>query len=408
MTEDRTNNDPTDADADAKVERMRKEFEAFMLSGTKKPIVGESIGASSSSCQHHDASHSKKKKKKKKGKQSFGASAKVNGDGAGDDYAPPTMTPSGSTATTPILGQCRNSMSRTTDKKRYFQLLRSFNDKVQYNWLDTDDQMLSIIENIVSIRARLPIEWKVLQFSTTQLYSPSTQRAMNPQCGFRDDVTNMHLDNGDHLWKYCGFLGKPKEVPYSLVHLNIDDIQLALSNDLMQHEKMLVELRKHISQLSECHDALGRVVDTLWHFHLECCSVVEAQEDEPQDDADIGDDVDKVLESNIVHAVTEVFHMLSMELLRKQRLVPLVLESTNDELLGIKEDEAELMVRNKNGVQGVEGYVGGDSNDAIYDKSTHGLRAARKCCKGWKRTSDDTCVDLSLIGHLVKLGGGEV
>jgi hypothetical protein len=403
MTEDRT----TDFDDDAKVERMRKEFEAFMLSGTKKPIVDESIGDSSSSCQH-DASHSKKKKKKKKGKQSFCASAKVNGGGAGDDYAPPTMTPSGSTATTPILGQCRKSMSRTTDKKRYFQLLRSFNDKVQHNWLDTDDQMLSIIENIVSIRARLPIEWKVLQFATTQLASSSTQRDMNPQCGIRDDVTNMHLKNGDHPWKYCGFLGKPKEVPYSTVHLHIDDIQLALSNDLMQHEKMLVELRKHISQLAECHDAVGRVVDTLWQFHLECCSVLEAQEDEPQDDAEICDDIDNDLESNIMQGVTKVFHMLSMELHRKQGLVPLILESTKDELLGISADEAEFMVRNNIGVQGIEVSVGGDGSDDAYEKSTHGLRVARKCCKVWKRSSDETCVDVSLVAYLVKLGGGEV
>jgi hypothetical protein len=382
---DRTDSNHADIDEDAKVERMRQEFESFMLSGKTKPRVDEGNSL-------QGASNQSKKKKKKKGRQSIGdstGSARASGDDATVDSTPTSASVSTSTSST-ILGQCTKSTSRTTDKKRYFQLLRSFNDKVQHSWLDTDDQMLSIIENIVSIRGRLPIEWKLLHLASSQSSSPgasSNERGMNPQAD--DDDDSMFRDK----WKNCGFLGKPKETPYSSVHLHIDDIQLALSNDLMQHEKMLLELRRQMSQLAECQEAVGRIVENLWQFHLECCSGVEDDVDEKEQDGAAHD-----MENDIVQGVTEVFHMLSMELHRKQKIVPMIIESTKDDLLGIKEDETAD--------EGVPTSVGEDGSDDANWKGSGGLQAARKCCKIWNRSSVETCIDMSLIAYLIKLGGG--
>lgn len=370
-------------DDDAKVARMRQEFESFMLSGKKNKSADPSSCHLDSSLQ----SKHKKKNKKKKAKQSFGDVSTT-----GIDKAPP-LTALGPSTTSSASKRCLRSGA--TDKKRYFQLLRSFNDKIKHNWLHTDDQLLSIIENIVNIRARLPIEWKVLQLASSQSSSSiasSSQQGIHPQEDFSNcGDANFHRQNDDR-WKYCGFLGKPKEMPYSSVHLHTIDIQLALSNDLMQHEKMLVELRKHMAQLAECHDTVDRVVDTLWHFHLGCCSSV-VQEDEEQDEAGVDDDVDKDAENHILQIVTDVFHMLSIELYRKQKLVPLIIESTKDELLGIKEDETDFMSRSDKRVEG--------------GNNTHGLQTARMCCKVWKRSSDETCVDGNLIEYLFNLGGRE-
>jgi hypothetical protein len=166
----------------------------------------------------------------------------------------------------------------------------------------------------------------------------------------------------------------------------------------MQHEKMLLELRRHISQLAECQEAVGRIVENLWQFHLEYSSGVEGDMDEEEQDGAAND-----MEYDIVQGVTEVFHMLSMELHRKQKIVPIIIESTKDDLLGIKEDETKLMSRTDNGVHS---SVGEDGSDDVNGSSTGGLRAARKCCKVWKRSSDETCVDMSLIAYLIKLGGG--
>lgn len=377
----------TTIDEDAKMARMRQEFESFMLSGKKNTSADPSSSHLESSLQ----SKNKKKNKKKKAKQSLGDNStadnpRASDDDKGIDKAPP-LTVLGPSTTSSAIKFC--SRSGTTDKKRYFQLLRSFNNKIKHNWLHTDDQLLSIIENIVNIRARLPIEWKVLQLasspsSSSVASSHSHQRGMHP----RDDVdncgdSNFHRQNDDR-WKYCGFLGKPKEMPYSSVHLHTSDIQLALSDDVIQHEKMLVELRKHMSQLAECHDGVGRVVDTLWQFHLDCCSSM-VQKDKEQDEAGVDDGVD------ILQIVTDVFHMLSMELYRKQKIVPLIIGSTKDELLGIREDETDFMSRSDKGVGG------GDD--------PRGLRTARMCCKVWKRSSDETCVDVNLLAYLFNLGG---
>ena len=129
-----------------------------------------------------------------------------------------------------------------------------------------------------------------------------------------------------------------------LFHLYAKDIQLALTNDLTQHKKMLVGLRTLMSKIADFHDALGRIVDTLWKFH---CSKCVANEDRIEDNEGFGwelmrDDVNVSME-NIVQVVMDVFHILSMELYRKQGLVLLVIESTGgDGILGIESNKGKL------------------------------------------------------------------
>jgi len=361
-----TNNNTNDDGDDA--EKMRLAFEAFMLTG-KKPPTEEKNNDPSSSCATSTLSTKSKKKKKKK-KSSFG----------GTPPKPPSRESSDS-ATKPSPMHKQSSKSRA-DRKRYYQLLRSFNDKVKHTWLDIDDQMLAILQNIVSIRGRLPLEWKLLHSSSL--------KQDNPEGG------GDFVDGNQDDWKYCGLLGKPKEIPYSF-HLRPNDVQLALSNDLKQHEKMLIALRSFISNLAECHDALGRVVDNLWKFHLECTTEDE-EEGEGQGQGDDGwmHNEDDGMES-IVQNVTNVFQMLSMELYRKQSLVPLIIESTEDEILGV-EKQASSAGDARGYAKGNLRLVGSDGN------TLSGVQTARKCCKSWQRSSDESCIDEGLISHVMKLG----
>ena len=107
---------------------------------------------------------------------------------------------------------------------------------------------------------------------------------------------------------------------------------------------MLVGLRTLMSKIADCHDALGMIVDTLWKFH---CSECVANEDRIEDNEGFGwelvrDDVNVSME-NIVQVVMDVFHILSMELYRKQGLVLLVIESAGgDGILGIESNKGKL------------------------------------------------------------------
>lgn len=326
-------------------EAMRQSFEAFMLSGkqqqsdeTEKIDDGSSLATTQSN---------KSKKKKKKKKKSITATPTKQ-------PSTPSIINSGSSIGTPTSSSATKQKSK--EKKRYYQLIHSFNGKVTHTWIHIDDQILAVLQNIVSIRSRLPLEWKVL-------HSPH----------LKDDNVNPQDNDGrvehEDEWKQHGLQGKLKETPYSF-HLHTSDVQLALSHDMTQHEKMLAAIRTFMTNLSECHEALGRVVDTLWKFHLDCTKDRIEEEDDEDEDGEM---------QNMVDNVTELYRMLSSELFRKQILIPLILESTQDEILGIEKGK-------------------------ITEGSRKGLQRARNCCKSWNRSSEESCIDESKLSYVLKLG----
>jgi len=329
-------------------EAMRQSFEAFMLSGKQQPTNESEKTDDASSLATTQSNKTKKKKKKKK---------KLMG-GAATPPKPPS-TPSIINSNSSSIGTPSTSSlttkQKSKEKKRYYQLIHSFNDKVIHTWIHIDDQILTVLQNIVSIRSRLPLEWKVLHSSH-----------------LKDDNINPQDDDfgRDEEWKQHGLQGKLKETPYSF-HLHMSDVQLALNHDMTQHEKMLAAIRTYMTNLSECHEALGRVVDTLWKFQLDCTQDIE--EDGEEDDEEDGG------MQNMVDNVTEVYQMLSSELYRKQMLIPQILESTQDEILGIEKGK-------------------------IVEGSRKGLQSARDCCKSWDRSSEESCIDESKLSYVLKLG----
>jgi len=328
-------------------EKMKLAFEQFMLSGGKNNNNNKNSQEKNSNeeASTPQSTSSKSKKKKKKKRQSTGATPnKVV------STPPPTIKqPSPQqqpTTTTP----------NPKIKKRYYQLLRSFNDKVKHTWMDIDEQLLSVLQNIVSIRGRVPLEWKVLSQATR--YHQATVVEDSPEQEEEFDDYNGNEDD----WKSYGHQETSSQ-SFSH-HLRIDDIQLALSHDLEQHEKMLTGLRSLTSNMAECHDALGRIVDNLWQFHFE----VENNEGMMNKDERL---------EHIVTCVTSLYQMLSMELYRKQNMIPMVIDSTKDEILGMNEL--------------------GKGHDVGTKKSQ---TLVRECCKSWKRSSSDE----ELLLSVMKLG----
>jgi len=351
MTDTNSNNNNDDS------EKMRLAFEQFMLSGGKNNNNNNNNNNNKNSQEKNSneeastpqSTSSKSKKKKKKKRQSTGAT--------------PNKVVSTSPATTKQPSSSSSPQQPTTTtpnpkvKKRYYQLLRSFNDKVKHTWMDIDEQLLSVLQNIVSIRGRVPHEWKVLSQATR--YYQAMVVEDSPEQG--EEFDNNDYNGNEDDWKSYGHQETSSQ-SFSH-HLRIDDIQLALSHDLEQHEKMLIGLRSLMSNVAECHDALGRIVDNLWQFHF------EVENDE-------GMNKDESLE-HIVTSVTSLYQMLSMELYRKQNMIPMVIDSTKDEILGMNE-------------LGKGHGVGTKKSQTL----------VRECCKSWKRSSSDE----ELLLSVMKLG----
>jgi len=339
----------TNSTAGDDAEAMRQSFEAFMLSGKQQPTNESEKTDDASSLATSQTNKSKRKKKKKK---------PINITPLPQPPSTPSIINSGSSISTPSTTSSSTTKQKSKEKKRYYQLIHSFNDKVTHTWIHIDDQILAVLQNIVSIRSRLPLEWKVLHSSHLK-----TDDNINPQ----DD----DYDRDEDEWKQHGLQSKLKETPYSF-HLHMSDVQLALSHDMTQHEKMLSAIRTFMTNLSECHEALSRVVDTLWKFHLDC--VQDRIEEDGEDDEYNGGEM-----QNMVDNVTKVYQMLSSELYRKQLLIPLILESTQDEILGIEKGK-------------------------IIEGSRKGMQSARNCCKSWDRSSKESSIDESKLSYVLKLG----
>lgn len=361
-------------------ERMRLAFEQFMLNGGKnnsKASEGKNNDEASLLAATTPQSTSNKSKKKKKKKRpstaSVGAASSKVGVpllGTKQSLLPSSLSPQSSEAALPPPHQQQQQQQQSTsnyfsknNKKRYYQILRSFNNKIKHTWMDIDEQILLVLQNIVSIRGRLPSEWKLLSHATRRRRLLSTTE--NVRWKNYDDIAKEDEED----WKSYGYHEKFKETSQYFSYLQIEDIQLALSHDLEQHEKMLAGLRSLMSNLAECHDALGRIVDTLWHFHLECCSVTKDEEEGCNSENWGKDDME-----NIVNCVTSSYQMLSVELYRKQIIITTVIDSTNDDILGI----------DNVGVGKVNSVVGTNS----------------QYCEIWKRSPSDE----DLLMNVMKLG----
>ncbi|KAL3796782.1 hypothetical protein HJC23_010929 [Cyclotella cryptica] len=330
-------------------EQMRLAFQAFMLKGKGATTKVESSDASATTTAKSNSS----KKKKKKKRPSTGVS--------------PQKAVSNEEITTPVSAENEEQVSSTTpnkldqsSKKRYYQLLRSFCNKIQQSWFEIDDQILDIIESIVSIRARLPLEWKILNSFKND--------------NRRDYEEEFKEENMTDNWKYFGFRGKTKALNYP-AHMQRADVHLALEHDLEQQEKMITSLRSLISELSECHESLGRLVDTIWKFHLDC--QVQGFSEICYDG---GDNSNGNFDMDIlVQNATDLFRVLSTELYRKQSLIPLMIESINDGL---------LLGGNSLGFDGRSVHTE-STKSTVTSGEDLPLSVARRCYKCWPRKVDE-------------------
>lgn len=129
---------------------------------------------------------------------------------------PSTPQSQPSSYSTPHRGSVRGSYTPKSIRK----LCDSFTDVLENDWFDIDSTAWQLLRSIANLRERL---WHGSRFQKL----------------LEDGSLNDSTGGG----------------------LNRQDLDLMMDHDLIQHEKMLTQLRRTMAQLAQSQDALGRRLD---------------------------------------------------------------------------------------------------------------------------------------------------
>jgi len=272
-------------------------------------------------------------------------------------------------------------------EQKYWRIFTKFCNITQDQWLDIDDQSYAVVQSIKSLRYRLPIENQILQ---RYIHNNNTDK--------KDEINmkGVSMSIKDTLWSCYGntntlqvsnwkhHYASPDLVSSTSLLLQKQDIDLALSHDLTQHEKMMEGLRSLFSNLSEIHEALSRILDEMMKHHLH----VEEDYSEWYKESILSNKSFQKA-SSLVELMNELFHMMSMELYRKQCMVYLIIESADDKLLS-KDD-------------GIEKGDEGISSQLNLDDELGPKKMVNRCFCQWPFSSSQSCMDESFLKFVLSL-----
>lgn len=227
-------------------------------------------------------------------------------------------------------------------EKKYWQILNAFQGTLKRDWLEVDDNLEGVVSSIYNLRSRIYME-------SRQLYR----------------MKNRSI----YKWNGCGYRANGEG------GLTVDDVELAMSHDLLQHEKMMAGARMLLSSLSEAQEALGRRLDELLLHHMDALYLVQNSMT-----LEVPDSMQTIMAS--VDKLQQVFTSLALELYRKQLLVQEVLDAFNDDLFFRDDDDDE-------------------DADAM---DVNPRRVADKCLREWPRGSKASHVNATILDGLLTLG----
>merc|ERR1712238_272573 len=138
-------------------------------------------------------------------------------------------------------------MGHFDEMKRYekgcWNVFHRFCSTLQNDWFSLDDQLLDVIQSISELRHRMLMQAKCLHD-----FAHHKDR-YNWLCHGNSKIHMICCDNTQILTKA--------------------DVELALSHDIIQHEKMMAGVRSLLSNLSEIQDTLGTSLDKIMQQQLE-------------------------------------------------------------------------------------------------------------------------------------------
>eukprot|EP00553_Chaetoceros_curvisetus_P001571 CAMPEP_0204627826 /NCGR_PEP_ID=MMETSP0717-20131115/14381_1 /ASSEMBLY_ACC=CAM_ASM_000666 /TAXON_ID=230516 /ORGANISM="Chaetoceros curvisetus" /LENGTH=318 /DNA_ID=CAMNT_0051644195 /DNA_START=332 /DNA_END=1288 /DNA_ORIENTATION=+ len=256
-------------------------------------------------------------------------------------------------------------------EKIYWHIFKRFINRVKDEWLDIDDQGYQVVKSIAGIRKRLPSEHKLLR----QFRDVVVQKKDWACHGTRQVLIASKGEEEEEEEDYER--GKGAAAP-GLGLLSEEDVELALSHDLMQHEKMMSGLRSLFAQLSECHEALFRMLDEMTQHHLECSESFH------------WDDLPPSFRraSSLEGLMGDLLAMFSLELYRKQCMVHQVLDRVQDDLL-----------RNTK-----KGGGGREDDSEWEDLTPQGV--VDRCCRLWPKDCSESSIEIGTLENALNLFQG--
>ena len=219
-------------------------------------------------------------------------------------------------------------------ERKYWQILNAFQGTLERDWLEVDDNLERVVSSIAELRRRIAMESRQLRLEKSKAHKQ---------------------------WEGYGYRVSS--------YITTEDLELALSHDLLQHEKLMAGARMLLASLSEAQEALGRRLEEMMLHHMDSMSMV-------------GEHLDPASSlwttMGAVDGLQHVHSSLAMELYRKQLLVQSLLDAVNDDLLGNSEHVEEM-----------------DANPR---------RVADKCSREWPRGSKASHINVAVLEELLNLG----
>jgi hypothetical protein len=251
-----------------------------------------------------------------------------------------------------------NSTAFTKALRKYKPITNAFHGTLNRDWLEVDDNLGQVMASIANLRERC--------WLTSRLVAKQKQQEKRGSWSSRGGGMNMIRNSNNNTsrqkpsWKGHGF-----RVDVQKTALCEDDLELALSHDLFQHERMLAGARKLLHKQGEAQEALGRRLDELLLHHMETYRYLDDSVTAAGLAAFEG------ICSRVEHC-QQLYSQSSKELYRKQSLAALVFDSVADSLLY----RARAVFR-----------YGGGSGGGVGDDAARSPRAvAQRVVDKWLRT----------------------
>jgi hypothetical protein len=263
-----------------------------------------------------------------------------------------------------------SSSSSSSLLKQQTVLRRKYAECVQ-EWIHIDDQLQQVMDSIAHLRDRILVSsrWIQKQQQSQQQQQPEKHGARSSG----DDGTKKI----DSSWKTFGFRHQPPpQQPQNCgsfegigVFLEVHDLELALSHELLQHEQMLSLARTLLFSLSTTLDTMSRRFDEwiVWELDVATAAAASALVSTSTSTSTRMTRHEKLsafASSNPIPSLSvtdaqNAYVFLGQDLYRKQGLVQQVLDTARQENLIrlVQRDE-----KNENNSENINDMIGWSSS----------------------------------------------
>ena len=216
--------------------------------------------------------------------------------------------------------------------KRIVSIIKAFQETLVREWLDVDHNLYLIMSSISNLREQC-CETNHRLIVLRKNKGAQSQKQQHQQHDRRNQ------------WSGYGYRNNIMTTSTTSLFLQQDDLEMALTNALLQHERMITTGRQLLSNLGQVQEALGRRLDELLTFLVYNYNAqglmrsASSADDENRKDNDknckndddvVGDDDDDDVDVlKQVDECQELFHATASELYRKQTLAVGVLDETS-------------------------------------------------------------------------------